>query len=172
MGSVRPVCTRRWRHRGRGCSLAVHSRLRRTSRPPSRERPERRPRPVRWSLRTGSESIGGQGDPESRSRTGAQDRCFRCDCGSTSVEPLTCRRSSTTPRPCRTSPMRKPGRDASVGFGKGLAHGFLLLVDIIRSLFDTKIGIYETPNAGERYNLGFFFGVVLWYWLRFFGGKK
>ena len=53
--------------------------------------------------------------------------------------------------------------------GKGLAHGFLLLVDIIRSLFDTKIGIYETPNAGERYNLGFFFGVVLWYWLRFFG---
>lgn len=62
-----------------------------------------------------------------------------------------------------------PGRDMSVGFGKGLAHGFLLLVDIIRSLFDTKIGIYETPNAGERYNLGFFFGVVLWYWLRFFG---
>ena len=63
------------------------------------------------------------------------------------------------------------GRDASVGFGKGLGHGFLLLVDFIRSIFDSKMGIYETPNAGERYNIGFFFGIVLWYWLAFLGEK-
>jgi hypothetical protein len=62
-----------------------------------------------------------------------------------------------------------PGRDMSVGFGKGLAHGFLFLVDIIRSLFDPKIGIYQMPNAGEKYNLGFFSGIVLWYWLAFLG---
>ena len=62
-----------------------------------------------------------------------------------------------------------PCQDMSVGFGKGLAHGFLLLVDIVRTLFDAKTGIYQTPNAGVRYNLGFFFGVVLWYWLAFLG---
>lgn len=62
-------------------------------------------------------------------------------------------------------------RDASVGFGKGLAHGFLLLVDFVRSLFDAKIGIYETPNAGEKYTIGFFLGIVLWYWLAFLGEK-
>ncbi len=54
-------------------------------------------------------------------------------------------------------------RDMPVGFGKGVAHGFLLLVNLIRSFFDVRTGIYQIPNTGTGYNAGFFFGIILWF---------
>ena len=54
-------------------------------------------------------------------------------------------------------------RDIPVGFGKGLAHGFLLFVNLVRSIFDPRIGIYQVPNTGVGYNTGFFLGIVLWF---------
>ncbi len=54
-------------------------------------------------------------------------------------------------------------RDMPVGFGKGMAHGFLLSVNLIRSIFDVRTGIYQIPNTGMGYNAGFFLGIILWF---------
>lgn len=42
----------------------------------------------------------------------------------------------------------------------GMVHGFYLLPSFILSLFDPSVNIYQTPNAGKWYNLGFIAGIV------------
>jgi hypothetical protein len=54
-------------------------------------------------------------------------------------------------------------KDIPVGFGKGMAHGFLLSVNLIRSIFDVRTGVYQIPNTGTGYNAGFFLGIILWF---------
>lgn len=52
------------------------------------------------------------------------------------------------------------------GFWKGLWHGFIVLFTFIISLFKDNVGIYESNNSGNWYNLGFLLGVMI-----FFGGS-
>jgi hypothetical protein len=60
-----------------------------------------------------------------------------------------------------------PGTEGDVaGFWKGLWHGFIVLVTFIVSLFTDTVGIYESHNNGNLYNLGFLLGVMI-----FFGGS-
>jgi hypothetical protein len=59
-----------------------------------------------------------------------------------------------------------PGTEGEVaGFWKGLWHGFIMLFTFIISLFKDNVGIYESNNSGNLYNLGFLLGVMI-----FFGG--
>jgi hypothetical protein len=51
------------------------------------------------------------------------------------------------------------------GFWKGLWHGFIVLFTFIVSIFTDNVGIYESHNNGNLYNLGFVLGVMI-----FFGG--
>jgi hypothetical protein len=53
------------------------------------------------------------------------------------------------------------------GFWKGLWHGFIMLFTFIISLFKDNVGIYEANNSGNLYNLGYLFGVMV-----FFGGSS
>ncbi len=50
------------------------------------------------------------------------------------------------------------------GFLHGLFHGFIILFSFVISLF-TDFEIYEFPNNGGWYNLGYLLGVMM-----FFGG--
>ncbi len=60
-----------------------------------------------------------------------------------------------------------PGTASDVaGFWKGLWHGFIVLFTFIVSLFNDSVGIYESHNNGNLYNLGFVLGVMI-----FFGGS-
>lgn len=60
-----------------------------------------------------------------------------------------------------------PDPDSDVaGFWKGLWHGFIVLFTFIISLFNDNMGIYESHNNGNLYNLGFVLGVMI-----FFGGS-
>ena len=60
-----------------------------------------------------------------------------------------------------------PGIEGDVaGFWKGLWHGFIVLFTFIVSLFSDSVGIYESHNNGNLYNLGFLLGVMI-----FFGGS-
>jgi hypothetical protein len=56
--------------------------------------------------------------------------------------------------------------DNAAGFWKGLWHGFILLFTFVISLFSDSVGVYETHNTGNLYNLGFVLGVMI-----FFGGS-
>ena len=58
-----------------------------------------------------------------------------------------------------------PGQGPS-GFWAGLWHGFILLFTFVVSLFNDGVGVYEAYNTGNLYNLGFVFGVMI-----FFGGS-
>lgn len=51
------------------------------------------------------------------------------------------------------------------GFWLGLWHGFILLFTFVASLFSDHVFVYEAHNSGHLYDLGFLFGVML-----FFGG--
>jgi hypothetical protein len=53
------------------------------------------------------------------------------------------------------------------GFWKGLWHGFIMLFTFIISLFKDSVGIYESNNSGNLYNLGYLLGVMI-----FFGGSS
>lgn len=53
------------------------------------------------------------------------------------------------------------------GFWKGLWHGFIMLFTFIISLFKDDMGIYESNNSGNLYNLGYLLGVMI-----FFGGSS
>jgi hypothetical protein len=57
-----------------------------------------------------------------------------------------------------------PGSDGNeAGFWKGLWHGFILLFTFIVSLFNDSVGIYESSNNGNLYNLGFLLGVMIFF---------
>jgi len=56
--------------------------------------------------------------------------------------------------------------EAPAGFLKGLWHGFILLFTFLVSLFRDGVGVYDTHNNGNLYNLGYVLGVML-----FFGGS-
>ena len=70
---------------------------------------------------------------------------------------------------CAPGPNRlvdTPDEDGKVaGFWHGLWHGFILLFTFIASLLWDEVFIYEAHNTGHLYDLGFLFGVML-----FFGG--
>jgi hypothetical protein len=51
------------------------------------------------------------------------------------------------------------------GFWKGVWHGFIVLFTFIGTLFSDNVQIYEVHNNGGWYDLGFVFGVLM-----FFGG--
>jgi hypothetical protein len=51
------------------------------------------------------------------------------------------------------------------GFWLGLWHGFTLLFTFVASLLWDGVFVYEAHNSGHLYDLGFLFGVML-----FFGG--
>lgn len=48
---------------------------------------------------------------------------------------------------------------APAGFWAGLWHGLLTPLTFLISLFDRRVGIYETHNRGRLYDLGFIIGV-------------
>jgi hypothetical protein len=69
--------------------------------------------------------------------------------------------------PTAITPAAAPGTSANVaGFWKGLWHGFIVVFTFIVSLFTDSVGIYESHNNGNLYNLGFLLGVMI-----FFGGS-
>lgn len=54
------------------------------------------------------------------------------------------------------------------GFWMGLWHGLISLFTFIISLFRDDVTIYEINNTGKMYNLGFIFGILIFYG----GGSK
>jgi hypothetical protein len=50
-----------------------------------------------------------------------------------------------------------------VGFLWGFLHGMFILPNFIYSLFNGHVTIYQSPNSGTGYNLGFMFGALLFY---------
>ena len=74
---------------------------------------------------------------------------------------------ATSCAPTAVTPAATPGTDGDVaGFWKGLWHGFIVLFTFVVSLFTDSVGIYESHNNGNLYNLGFLLGVMI-----FFGGS-
>ena len=53
------------------------------------------------------------------------------------------------------------------GFWQGLWHGFTLPFTFFISLFNPKVGLYESHNNGGWYNFGFFLGLMM-----ILGGNK
>jgi len=49
------------------------------------------------------------------------------------------------------------------GFFMGLWHGFISFFTFIISLFSENVNIYEISNSGWPYNLGFIFGIMIFY---------
>jgi hypothetical protein len=58
------------------------------------------------------------------------------------------------------------GNDTVAGFWRGVWHGFICFFTLIASAFSNSVTIYEVHNNGGWYNLGFVFGVMM-----FFGGS-
>jgi len=48
------------------------------------------------------------------------------------------------------------------GFWQGFVHGYMIVIDILRSFFDKSISIYESHNTGIGYNIGFWIGQFTW----------
>jgi len=66
--------------------------------------------------------------------------------------------------PTVSTPAGTEGTDADVaGFWKGLWHGFIMLFTFIISLFKDNVGIYESNNSGNLYNLGYLLGVLIFF---------
>jgi hypothetical protein len=66
--------------------------------------------------------------------------------------------------PTAVTPDASAGVDGDVaGFWKGLWHGFIVLFTFIVSLFSDSVGIYESHNSGNLYNLGFLLGVMIFF---------
>lgn len=51
--------------------------------------------------------------------------------------------------------------DPPAGFWWGLWHGIILPVTFFVSLFTDGVSVYETTNAGNWYDAGFFLGVMI-----------
>ncbi len=70
---------------------------------------------------------------------------------------------------CAAGPNPVPGLHVvyrgEAGFWLGLWHGFIMPIAFVVSLFNSGVGIYETHNVGNLYNLGFVLGAMI-----FFGG--
>jgi hypothetical protein len=49
------------------------------------------------------------------------------------------------------------------GFWKGLWHGLTILIMFVVSLFKDNVGIYQTANSGNMYNLGYLLGVMIFF---------
>ena len=62
---------------------------------------------------------------------------------------------------------RSPHMDVTIGeragFWQGFAHGYLIMINLVRSFFDRNIGVYEVQNAGHWYNIGFWLGQCIWF---------
>ena len=58
------------------------------------------------------------------------------------------------------SKYRQPDAEPA-GFWAGVWHGMIMPIAFIVSLFNEGVGIYETHNAGWRYNLGFVLGASM-----------
>lgn len=59
----------------------------------------------------------------------------------------------------KNSIYQQPGADPA-GVLIGFWHGVILPFTFFVSLFNPDVGIYETNNDGNWYNLGFFLGVA------------
>lgn len=46
------------------------------------------------------------------------------------------------------------------GFFTGVWHGWIAPLSLIRSLFNSRIGIYEVYNTGFWYNLGYYAAII------------
>lgn len=66
--------------------------------------------------------------------------------------------SSCAPTP-PDAPTTAPGTEA--GFWKGLWHGLIIFFTFVISLFNDGVGIYESHNNGNLYNLGYLLGVMI-----------
>jgi len=49
------------------------------------------------------------------------------------------------------------------GFFMGWWHGFTVLFSFVGSLFTDTVGVYEVRNSGWPYNLGYVFGVMMFF---------
>jgi hypothetical protein len=49
------------------------------------------------------------------------------------------------------------------GFLLGVWHGFIIMFTFFVSLFTESVGVYEVHNTGWPYNLGFLFGVMVFF---------
>ena len=49
------------------------------------------------------------------------------------------------------------------GFLMGVWHGFTIMFTFIVSLFTDSVGVYEVHNTGWPYNLGYLFGVMVFF---------
>ena len=47
------------------------------------------------------------------------------------------------------------------GFVMGFWHGFIAIIALVVSIFNPSIGIYEVPNEGLWYNVGFVLGFIV-----------
>ena len=56
-------------------------------------------------------------------------------------------------------------QQSPAGFFLGVWHGFIVVFSFIVSLFSDSVGVYEVHNTGWPYNLGYLFGIMM-----FFGG--
>lgn len=57
------------------------------------------------------------------------------------------------------SQFQEPGAEPA-GFLVGLWHGIIMPLTFIASLFNPRVGIYETNNNGVWYNFGFVLGAT------------
>lgn len=48
------------------------------------------------------------------------------------------------------------------GFWLGMWHGFVAPVNVVRSLFNDSVHVFEVHNSGNGYVFGFLLGVMLW----------
>ena len=49
------------------------------------------------------------------------------------------------------------------GFLLGVWHGFTVMFTFIVSLFADSVGVYEVHNTGWPYNLGYVFGIMMFF---------
>jgi hypothetical protein len=49
------------------------------------------------------------------------------------------------------------------GFWTGLLHGFLFFLAFLTRIFSDTVAIYDTPNNGRLYDLGYVLGIALWF---------
>lgn len=60
----------------------------------------------------------------------------------------------------------------SAGFWLGIWHGLILPVTFVVSLFNDSVAVYEIPNKGHLYDLGFVFGAGGLSLPGFLGGRR
>ena len=65
---------------------------------------------------------------------------------------------------CTAGPNAAAGQGPNdAGFWLGLWHGLIAPIAFLVSLFNESVGIYEVHNSGGWYNVGFLFGVSIFF---------